>query len=226
MRYAALAVKRLVAAGFGLAAYAAKPMRRERVSRRGPIACNGEGACARALTQERPEHYIASPPSSKTSSGQTQARERPLSSAHRRGLPGHGQPSTGSVSAAHSPASARPMDLQTASVGRGLGAPSPQRVRPIPPATSGTSVLRSLHAQCLLPMSRDRQDRTPPRLGRDRAAVHQDAGKPLCGRVQRRAYCPAATDVRCSRGLPLHNTRCTAVHPGATCHATRHRTLH
>ena len=59
MRYAALAVKRLGAAVFGFPPYAAKPMRRERVSRRGPSGA-GERA-ARALTQERPEHYLASP---------------------------------------------------------------------------------------------------------------------------------------------------------------------
>ncbi len=61
--------------------------------------------------------------------------------------------------------------------GRGLGAPSPQRERLTTPA---------LHAQCLLPTSTDWQDRPPPRRRRDRAADHQDAGKPLCGRVQRR----------------------------------------
>jgi len=76
--------------------------------------------------------------------------------------------------------------------GRGLGAPSPQAVHQPMPATPGTSV-PCLHAQCLLPTSADRQDRRPPGPGRDRAAVHQDAGKPLCGRVQRRGYTPAHT---------------------------------
>ena len=74
--------------------------------------------------------------------------------------------------------------------GRGLGAPSPQAVHQPMPATPGTSV-PCLHAQCLRPTSADRQDRRPPEPGRDRAAVHQDAGKPLCGRVQRRGYTPA-----------------------------------
>ena len=59
MRYAPLADTRLGAAVFGFPPYAAKPMRRERVSRRGPSGA-GERA-ARALTQERPEHYLASP---------------------------------------------------------------------------------------------------------------------------------------------------------------------
>src|SRR6516164_7094019 len=59
MLYAPLAVERLGAAVFGFPPYAAKPMRRERVSRRGP---SGAGErTARALTQERPEHYLASP---------------------------------------------------------------------------------------------------------------------------------------------------------------------
>src|SRR6516165_11795703 len=59
MRYAPLAVERLGAAVFGFPPYAAKPMRREWVSRRGPSGA-GERA-ARALTQERPGHYLASP---------------------------------------------------------------------------------------------------------------------------------------------------------------------
>jgi hypothetical protein len=59
VRYAPLADTRLGAAVFGFPPYAAKPMRRERVSRRGPSGA-GERA-AQALTQERPEHYLASP---------------------------------------------------------------------------------------------------------------------------------------------------------------------
>src|SRR5215831_1691502 len=56
MRYAPLAVERLGAAGFVLPAYAAKPTRRERVSRRGPSGA-GERA-ARALTQERAQRTL------------------------------------------------------------------------------------------------------------------------------------------------------------------------
>ena len=56
MRYAPLAVERLVAAVFVLPAYAAKPTRRERVSRRGP---SGAGErVARALTQERAQRTL------------------------------------------------------------------------------------------------------------------------------------------------------------------------
>src|SRR5215467_1871042 len=56
MRYAPLAVERLGAAVFGFPAYAAKPTRRERVSRRGP---SGAGErTARALTQERAERTL------------------------------------------------------------------------------------------------------------------------------------------------------------------------
>src|SRR6516162_2249972 len=72
VRYAPLAVERLGAAVFGFPPYAAKPMRRERVSRRGPSGA-GERA-ARALTQERPEHYLASPFKVENRSGQPQAR--------------------------------------------------------------------------------------------------------------------------------------------------------
>ena len=48
----------------------------------------------RPLTQERPEHYIASPSSRKNSSGQTQARAAAPERARPRRLPGHGKPST------------------------------------------------------------------------------------------------------------------------------------
>jgi hypothetical protein len=69
--------------------------------------------------------------------------------------------------------------------GRGLGVPHPQGMRQPTPAPPGTSV-PCLHAPCLLQMSTDGQDRPPPPRRRDRAADRQDAGKPLCGRVQRR----------------------------------------
>jgi hypothetical protein len=68
--------------------------------------------------------------------------------------------------------------------GRGLGVPNPQGMRQPAPALPGASV-PVLHAQCLLPTSTDGQDRTPPQQRRDHAADHQNAGKPLCGRVQR-----------------------------------------
>lgn len=78
-------------------------MRRERASRGGPIACNGEGACARPLTQERPGHYIASPPSRKTAVARCRPGQRPPSCAHPRGLPGHGKPSTAARSRSTQP---------------------------------------------------------------------------------------------------------------------------
>ena len=71
MRYAPLAVERLVAAVFVLLAYAAEPTRRERVSRRGPSGA-GERA-ARALTQERAPRTVRRLPA-ENRSDQTQAR--------------------------------------------------------------------------------------------------------------------------------------------------------
>src|SRR5215831_10712982 len=64
MRYAPLAVERLGAAVFGFPAYAAKPTRRERVSRRGPSRA-GERA-ARALTQERAQRTLRRLPAGRT----------------------------------------------------------------------------------------------------------------------------------------------------------------
>jgi hypothetical protein len=98
MRYAALAVKRLVDAVFVLPATLRSPMRRERASRVGGSAATGKRPESdrreRPLTQERPEHYIASPSSRKNSSGQTQARAAAPERARPRRLPGHGKPST------------------------------------------------------------------------------------------------------------------------------------
>jgi len=58
VRYAPLAVKRLVAAVFGFPAYAAKPRGRSGCQGGDPWRSNGEGACARALTQERLERRL------------------------------------------------------------------------------------------------------------------------------------------------------------------------
>src|SRR5215471_21521580 len=64
MLYAPLAVERLVTAVFVRPAYAAKPTRRERVSRRGPSGA-GERA-ARALTQERAPRTLRRLPAGRT----------------------------------------------------------------------------------------------------------------------------------------------------------------
>src|SRR5215475_10754618 len=109
MLYAPLAVERLVAAVFVLPADAAEPTRRERVSRRGPSGA-GERA-ARALTQERAERILHRLPAGRTAAASRRPGERPPSCVHPRGLPGHGKPSTAARSAAHSPASQRPLDL-------------------------------------------------------------------------------------------------------------------
>jgi hypothetical protein len=102
MLYAPLAVERLVAAVFVLPAYAAKPTRRERVSRRGPSGA-GERA-ARALTQERAQRTLRRLPAGRTAAASGRPGERPPSCVHPRGRPGHGKPSTVVRSAAHSPA--------------------------------------------------------------------------------------------------------------------------
>src|SRR5215468_7439248 len=106
MLYAPLAVERLGAAVFVLLAYAAKPTRRERVSRRGPSGA-GERA-ARALTQERAQRTLRRLPAGRTAAASRRPGERPPSCVHPRGLRGHGKPSTAARSAAHSPASKRP----------------------------------------------------------------------------------------------------------------------
>src|SRR5215468_6930686 len=100
MLYAPLAVERLVAAVFVLPAYAAKPTRRERVSRRGPSGA-GERA-ARALTQERAQRTLRRLLAGRTAASSRRPVERPPSAAHPRRFPGHGKPSTASRSAAHS----------------------------------------------------------------------------------------------------------------------------
>jgi len=82
--------------------YAAKPTRRERVSRRGPSGA-GERA-ARALTQERAQRTLRRLPAGRTAAASRRPGERPPSCVHPRGLPGHGKPSTAARSAAHSPA--------------------------------------------------------------------------------------------------------------------------
>ena len=99
MLYAPLAVKRLGAAVCVLPAYAAKPTRRERVSRRGPSGA-GERA-ARALTQERAERTLRRLQAGRTAAARGRPGERLPSCAHPRGLPGHGTPSTASRSAGH-----------------------------------------------------------------------------------------------------------------------------
>src|SRR5262252_7267136 len=140
MRYAPLAVARLVAAVCVLPAYAAKPTRRERVSRRGPSGA-GERA-ARALTQERAQRTVRRLPAGRTAAARGRPGERLPSGAHPRGLPGHGTPSTAFRSAAHSPASARPLDLPwERSDLRGEGGTLPPRCPPAHASTaSGTRI--------------------------------------------------------------------------------------
>jgi len=123
MRYAPLADTRLGAAVFGFPPYAAKPMRRERVSRRGPSGA-GERA-ARALTQERPEHYLASPFKVENRSGQPQARGaapelRPPARPPRPWEAFHSGPIRGTQ-----PGSQRPIEQHSAAAWQGSGGAEP-----------------------------------------------------------------------------------------------------
>ena len=123
MRYAPLADTRLGAAVFGFPPYAAKPMRRERVSRRGPSGA-GERA-ARALTQERPEHYLASPFKVENRSGQPQARGAapefcPPARPPRPWEAFHSGPIRGTQ-----PGSQRPIEQHSAAAWQGSGGASP-----------------------------------------------------------------------------------------------------
>ena len=88
------------------------------LTRRSPIGGSGCQGCA-APSGARPGldagasgDYIAWPSKDrKTAAARGRPGERLPSCAHPRGLPGHGKPSTASRSAAHSPASKRPLDL-------------------------------------------------------------------------------------------------------------------
>src|SRR5215468_10397193 len=138
MLYAPLAVERLVAAVFVLPAYAAKPTRRERVSRRGPSGA-GERA-ARALTQERAQRTVRRLPAGRTAAASRRPGERPPSCVHPRGLPRpweafHGVPIRGTQ-----PGSQRPIEPQSVAAGRGQGASSPRGGRQPTPDPPGARV--------------------------------------------------------------------------------------
>src|SRR5262249_47331649 len=75
MGYAPRAVEGLAAAVLGFPADAAKPTRRERVSRRGPSAA-GERA-ARALTQERAQRTVRRLPAGNPAAASRRPGEQP-----------------------------------------------------------------------------------------------------------------------------------------------------
>jgi hypothetical protein len=77
MLYAPLAVERLGAAVCVLPAYAAKPTRRERGSRRGPSGAGERGA--RALTQERAQRTLRRLPAGRTAAASRRPGEQPPS---------------------------------------------------------------------------------------------------------------------------------------------------
>jgi hypothetical protein len=153
VRYAPLAVERLGAAVCVLPAYAAKPTRRERVSRRGPSGA-GERA-ARALTQERAHRTLRRLQAGRTAAASRRPGERLPSCVHPRRLHGHGKPSTASRSAAHSPASKRPLDLPwERSDARGVGGHAA-------PALPASPRLRRVRHACTSPVPRHAQGLRP-----------------------------------------------------------------
>jgi len=83
-----------------------------------------------ALTQERPEITLRRLQAGRTAAARCRPGERLPSCAHPRGLPGHGKPSTASRSAAHSPASERSLDLQSAPAWQGFGGAEPPKGAP------------------------------------------------------------------------------------------------
>jgi hypothetical protein len=148
MLYAPLAVERLVAAVFVLPAYAAKPTRRERVSRRGPSGA-GERA-ARALTQERAQRTLRRLPAGRTAAASGRPGERPPSCVHPRGRPGHGKPSTAVRSSAHSPAvKDHSYNHGAQRLARGGGARCPRAARQPAPALRPPQCGPSDTASCL-----------------------------------------------------------------------------
>src|SRR5215470_3950079 len=144
MRYAPLAVERLVAAGFVLPADAAKPTRRERVSRRGP---SGAGErTARALTQERAQRTVR-----RLQAGRTQRPAAGQGSGFRAAPTPDASPAMGSLPRRPGPRhTARSVKDQSNNTplrpGRGLGVPNPQSMRQPTPALPGTARARAARA--------------------------------------------------------------------------------
>src|SRR5262245_47279615 len=129
MLYAPLAVERLGAAVFVLPADAAKPTRRERVSRRGPSGA-GERA-ARALTQERAPRTVRCLPAGRTAAASRRPGERPPSCVPPRTLPGPGQAPT-APEPRHTAQPVKDYSNDTPlRPGRGLGVPNPGECSPL-----------------------------------------------------------------------------------------------
>jgi len=109
-----------------------------------------------ALTQERAQRTLRRLQAGRTAAARCRPGERFPSCAHPRGLPGHGKPSTASRSAAHSPASARPLDLQrSAATGEGCGGTLPPRC----PLARACTVSASTEARLALSCPRWWSDR-------------------------------------------------------------------
>ena len=79
MRYAALAVKRLVAAGCVLPATRRSPREGSGCQGGDPWLRHGEGACARALTQERAQRTLRRLPAGRTAAARCRPGQRPPS---------------------------------------------------------------------------------------------------------------------------------------------------
>jgi hypothetical protein len=127
------------------------------VSRRGP---SGAGErVARALTQERAAITLRRLQGRKTAAGRCLPEGRAVSPECKKSASESPRTQaeagrTPTLPLRHSPGK-RPLERQSVSAGRGLGAPSLQRVRVTPPAAPGASV-PVLHAQCLRPTSQVR----------------------------------------------------------------------
>jgi hypothetical protein len=79
VRYAPLAVKRLVAAVFVLPATRRSPREGSGCQGGDPWRSHGEGACARALTQERAQRTLRRLPAGRTAAARCRPGERPPS---------------------------------------------------------------------------------------------------------------------------------------------------
>ena len=133
----------------------------------------------------------------KTAAARCRPGQRPPSGAHPRGLPGHGQPSTGPVPAAHSPASQR-LFVQPRSVATGEGCGGTLPPRWTPDTASHARHALAAKPASVVPATEVRTLAGPHTTG---ARTRPSSGAPgrrkrLCARTRRRCVAPAGTDVR------------------------------
>ena len=171
------------------------------------------------MTQERAEITVRGLPRTENRSGQPQARGaapemRPIPEASET-CPGHGEPSTGFVSAAHSPASKRPFDLQrSAATGEGWGGTLPPRGPPAHARASSGTRVRRLSLARAMPATTVHQHRGWPAL---RPAL---TARPRCGRPAGMPRGRALTQESCGSTLRSRARREKA-HSGTTAGAAQ-----